>query len=165
MLGQRGLGHPPSFSPLTSDRGPWPLGCCSVETAPFSTSTPNRPQLRPRPRGKRPSGAEPGKAPRHVGTHSPRPAPSWGSTTGGQEDLGQAGQGYGPCWILPLACGASEQNRPSPAGDLPGCFQRPVCKHSCRLFPQAAHSAPKSGRKALWGGPLSGPLALSLGTS
>ena len=36
--------------------------------------------------------------------------------------------------------------------------------HSCQLFPQAAHSAPKSGRKALQGGPLSGPLALNLGT-
>ena len=36
-----------------------------------------------------------------------------GQYTGGQEDLGQAGQGQGPCWFLPPACGASEQNRPS----------------------------------------------------
>ena len=54
---------------------------------------------------------------------------------------------------------------PLPLEDLPGCFQRPVCKHSCRLFLQASHYAPKSGRKALWGGPLSGLLALSLLTS
>ena len=49
-----------------------------------------------------------------------------------------------------------------PLEDLPGCFQRPVCKPSGGLFPQAAHSAPKSRRKALWCGPLSGPRALSL---
>ena len=54
---------------------------------------------------------------------------------------------------------------PLPLEDLPGCFQRPVCKHSCRVDPQATHCSPKSGRKALWGGPLSGPLALNLGTS
>ena len=54
---------------------------------------------------------------------------------------------------------------PLPLEDLHGGFQRPICKHSRRLFPQAVHSAPKPGRKALWAGPLSGPLALSLGTS
>ena len=71
MLGQRGLGHPPRFSPLTSDRGPWPLGCCSVETAPFSTSTPNRNQLRPRPRGKALAGLSLGRRPGMLG-HTPR---------------------------------------------------------------------------------------------
>ena len=70
MLGQRGLGHPPSFSPLTSDRGPWPLGCCSVETAPFSTSIPNRPQLRPRPRGKALAGLSLARCPGMSG-HTP----------------------------------------------------------------------------------------------
>ena len=54
---------------------------------------------------------------------------------------------------------------PLPLEDLPGCFQRPVCKHSRRVYPHAAHCPPKSGRKALWGGRLSGPLALSLGPS
>ena len=52
-----------------------------------------------------------------------------------------------------------------PVEDFTDCFQRLVCKHSCRVFPQAAHSAPKPGRKAFWGGPLSGLLALSLWTS
>ena len=61
--------------------------------------------------------------------------------------------------------GPLSKTGPLPLEDLPGCFQRPVCKHSRRVYPQAAHSPPKSGRKALWGGPLSGPLALSLGTS
>ena len=61
--------------------------------------------------------------------------------------------------------GPLSRNGPLPREDLPGCFQRPVCKQSRPLFPQAAHSAAKSRRKALWGGPLSGPLALSLGTS
>ena len=41
----------PRFCPLRSARGPCSLGCCSVETAPFSTSPPIRPQVRPRPRG------------------------------------------------------------------------------------------------------------------
>ena len=68
-------------------------------------------------------------------------------------------QGQGSYWVKPLDSGTSEQNWSSPSRTLPGCFQRPVCKHSSRLFPPAAHYAPKSGRKALWGGPLSGPLA------
>ena len=63
-----------------------------------------------------------------------------------------------PVWPLSRTCTL-------PLEDLPGCFQRPVCKHSVGLFPQGAHSAPKSGRKALWGGPLSGPRALSLWSS
>ena len=36
-----------------------------------------------------------------------------GSYAGGQQVLGQAGQGQGPCWVLSLACGASEQIQPS----------------------------------------------------
>ena len=54
---------------------------------------------------------------------------------------------------------------PLPLEDLPACVQIPVCKHSGRVFPQGSHSGLKAGRKALWGGPLSGPMALSLGTS
>ena len=60
--------------------------------------------------------------------------------------------------------GPLSRTGPLPLEDLPGCFQRPFCKQSHPLFPQAAHSSPKSGRKELWVGPLSGPLALSLGT-
>ena len=61
--------------------------------------------------------------------------------------------------------GPLNRTGPLPLDNLPCCFQRLVFKHSRRLFPQAAHCPPKSGRKALWGGPLSGPLALSLGPS
>ena len=71
---------------------------------------------------------------------------------------GCAGFCLWPVWPLSRTCTL-------PLEDLPGCFQRPVCKHSGRLFPQATHYAPKSGRKALWGGSLSGSLALSLWTS
>ena len=71
MLGQKGLGHPLRFSPLTSDRGPWPLGCCSVATARFNTSTPNRNKLRPRPRGKALAGLSLGRRPGMLG-HTPR---------------------------------------------------------------------------------------------
>ena len=49
----------------------------------------------------------------------PIACPLLGSTPGGQEGLGKAGQGQGPCWVLPLACGASEQNLPSHAGRPP----------------------------------------------
>ena len=58
------------FLPFTSDKGPWPLGCCSVGTAPFSTSTSNRNQLRPRPRGKALAGLSLGRCPRMLG-HTP----------------------------------------------------------------------------------------------
>ena len=60
-----------------------------------------------------------------LGHTTPRPAPSWGTTTGGQQDLGQAAQGQGPCWVNPLACGTSEQNRPSPSGRLPWLIPKP----------------------------------------
>ena len=72
--------------------------------------------------------------------------------------MGPAGFCLQPVWPLSRTCTL-------PLEDLPGCFQRPVCKHSGRLLPHVTHSAPKSGRKALWGGPLSGPRALSLWTS
>ena len=74
------------------------------------------------------------------------------------ESRGHAGFCLWP--VVPLS-----RTGPVPLADLPGCFQRPVCKHSHRLFPQAVHSAPKPGRKALWGGPVSGPLPLTLGSS
>ena len=98
--------------------------------------------------------------PGHVWAHSLQLAPA----LEGQEGVGQAGQGQGPCWVLSLACGASEQNRPSPARRNSRLLPKAGSKHSRRLFPHAVHSAPKSGRKAVWGGSLSGPLALSLGT-
>ena len=66
--------------------------------------------------------------------------------------------GLWPVWPLSRTCTL-------PLEDLPDCFQCPVCKHSARLFPQAVHSALNSWRKALWGGPLSGPWALRLWTS
>ena len=45
--------------------------------------------------------------------HTPRSLPlHGGSNPGGQEGLGKAGQGQGPCWVLPLTCGSSEQSRP-----------------------------------------------------
>ena len=59
------------FLPSSSARGPCSLGCCSVETAPFSTSPPIRPQLRPRPRGKDLVGLRLG---RHMGMSDTFPA-------------------------------------------------------------------------------------------
>ena len=47
--------------------------------------------------------------------------------------LGQAGQGQGPCWVLPLAGGASEQNRPSPARGPP----RPLPKAALQALSPA----------------------------
>ena len=101
----------------------------------------------------------------HICKYPRQPTPSWGSTTGGQEGLGQGGQGQGPCWLCLWPVRPLSRTGPLPLEDLRGCFQSPVCKHSRRLYPQAAHSPPKSGRKALWGGPLLGPLAVSQGTS
>ena len=43
---------------------------------------------------------------------------------------GCAGFCLWPVWPLSRTCTL-------PVEDLPGCFQRPVCKHSGRLFPQA----------------------------
>ena len=152
------------FPPLTTDRGPWPLGCCSVETAPFSTSTPNRPQLRPRARGKNLAGLSQGRhlgmsghTPRNLLLHGAIPLEArkiWARLPKGRDQAGFCLWPVGPL----------SRTGPLPLEDLPGCFQRPVCKHSRRLSLQAAHSAPKCGRKVLWGGPLSRPLALSLGT-
>ena len=73
------------------------------------------------------------------------------------------GRGHAGFCLWPV--GPLSRSGPLPLEDLHGCFQRLICKHSRRLFPQATHSAPKPGRKELCGGPLSGPLALSLGTS
>ena len=56
LLGQKGLAHSLAFSPLSSARGPCSLGCCSVETAAFSTCPAIRPQQRHRSRGKALSG-------------------------------------------------------------------------------------------------------------
>ena len=63
-----------------------------------------------------------------------------------------------PVWTLSRSC-------PLPLEHFPVCFKMPVCKHSLQLFPEAAPGDPKSRRKALWGGPLSGPFALSLWSS
>ena len=106
----------------------------------------------------------------------PIACPLLGSTPGGQEGLGKAGQVQGPCWVLPLACGASEQNRTFHTGRppqlLPKAGLQALSPAGCHSLPEGGlrflkptHSAPKRGRKALWGGPLSGPLPLSLGAS
>ena len=155
--------HP--FSPLTSDRVLWLLGYNSVETAPFSTSTPNRNQLRPRPRGKALAGLSLGRRPVMTAhTHGSLPlhgaVPLEARTMWARLAKSRGCAGF--C-LWPL--GPLSRTSPLPLEDLPGCFQRPICKQSPPLFPQAAHSPLKSRRKALWGGPLSGPFALSLGTS
>ncbi|RJF76411.1 hypothetical protein D4Z77_08575, partial [Campylobacter coli] len=89
-----------------------------METAPASTSLPSRLSRGLGP-GKGPGRAALREAQGHVWTHSPQPVPSWGSYPGGQEGLGKAGQEQGHCWVLPLACGASEQDLPSPSGRPP----------------------------------------------
>ena len=99
-----------------------------------------------------------GHTPRDLFLHGPVPLEArkiWARLPKGR---GRSGLSH---WPL----GRLRRPGPLPLEYLPGCFQRLVCKHSCRLFPPAARYAPKSGRKALWGGPLSGPLALSLLTS
>ena len=153
------------FSPLTSDRGPWPLGCCSVERAPFSTSTPNRNQLRPRPRGKALAGRSLGRGP-VMTAHTHGSLSLHGAVPLGARKIWAR---FAKCRGCAVLCrwpvGPLSRTGPLPLEDLPSCFQRPVCKQPCLLFPQAAHSPPKSGRKALWGGPLSGSLGLSAGTS
>ena len=164
MLGQRGLGHPPHFSPLTSDRGSWPLGCCSVETAAFSTSSPNRNQLRPRPRGKALAGLSLGRGP-VMTAHTHSSLPLHGAVPlEARKVWARLAKGRGCAGFCLWPVGPLSRNGPLPRKDHPGCFQRPVCEQSLPLFLQAAHSAPKSGRKEHWVGPLSGPLALSLGT-
>ena len=149
MLGQRGLGHPPRFSPLTSDRGPWPLGCCSVETATFSTSTPNRPQLRPRPRGKALAGLILGRRPGMSG-HTPGDLLLHGAVPlEARKIWARLPKGTGRAGLSLWSVRPLSRTGLLPVEDFPGCFQRPVCKHSSRLFPKDAHSAPKPGRKAL----------------
>ena len=75
--------------------------------------------MRPRPSGKALVGLTPGRFLGVLDTR-PQPAPSWGSSDGGQECLGEAGQGQGLCWALPLVCWASEQSQPSPTRRPPG---------------------------------------------
>ena len=101
----------------------------------------------------------------YVCTPPLQPTLSWGSTTGGQECWARLAKARGRAGFCLLPVGPLSRTGPHPLEDLPGRFQRLLCKPSRRLFPQAARSAPKSGGKALWSGPLSGPLALSLGTS
>ena len=92
-----------------------------------------------------------------MSAHTPGSLPLHrGSTTGGKEHLGQASPGQGPCWVKLLACGAFEQNRPSPSGRPPRQLPKNLLQALLPALPQAAHSAPKPGRKAFWGGPLSG---------
>ena len=99
--------------------------------------------------------------------------PSGGSIAGSQEYLGEAGQGQGPCWDLPLACGSSEQNRPSPTGRPPWQLPHAGLKSlavGCCFFPEGglhsllpAHSTSRLERKELRHDSLSGPLPLGLG--
>ena len=89
----------------------------------------------------------------------------WAVTLEASKFWARLAKGRGRAGFCLWPVGPLSRSSPLPLEDLPGCFQRPVCKHSRRVYPQAAHCPPKSGRKALWGGPLSGPLALSLGTS
>ena len=130
MLGQRPLGHPPRFSPLTSDRGPWPLGWCSVETASLSTSTHNRNQLRPSPRGNALAGlsfgGRPGMSvhtPRDLFLHGPEPLEArriWAQLPKGR---GWAGLSHWP--LGPLS-----RSSPLPLEDLHGCFESTLAGYS-----------------------------------
>ena len=89
----------------------------------------------------------------------------WAVTLEASKFWARLAKGRGRAGFCLWPVGPLSRSGPLPLEGLHGCFQRPIRKHSRRLFPQAAHYAPKSGRKALWGGPLSGPLALSLLTS
>ena len=42
------------------------------------------------------------------------------------------GGGHAGFCLWPV--GPLNRNSPLPLEDVPSCFQRPVCKHSCRLF-------------------------------
>ena len=99
-----------------------------------------------------------GQTPRSLPLH-------WAVTLEARKVWARLAKGMGRAGFCLWPVGPLSRNGPLPREDLPGCFQRPFCKQSHPLFPQAAHSSPKSGRKELWGGPLSGPLVLSLLTS
>ena len=126
------------------------------EDSPASTSIPNRPQQRPRPRGQALAGLSLGRG-RGMSARTSRSLPFHGVIPLEARKIWARlakGRGHAGFCLWPVG-------PLSRTGPLPG---RESCMHSCQLFPQAAHSAPKSGRKALQGGPLSGPLALNLGT-
>ena len=99
-----------------------------------------------------------GQTPRSLSLH-------WAVTPEASKVWARLAKGRGRAGFCLWPVGPLSRSGPLPLEDLHGCLQRPICKHSRQLFPKAAHSAPKSGRKALWGGPLSGPLALSLGST
>ena len=150
MLEQRRLGHSLAFSPLPFARRPCFLACCSVETDSSDNSTSIRPQLRPKPRGKMLAGLSLYGARAYL--HIPLAAYLFMWQYHWRPGSSRPGwPRQRACWVKPLACGTSDQNRPSPSGTLPGCFKRAVCKHSCRVYPQAVHSPPTSGRKSSFG--------------
>ena len=127
-----------------------------------ATSSPRRPQPRPRPRGKAPVGMSLGRRPGMSGP-SPRSLPLGGAVPPEARKVwARLARVRGPAGSCPWPVGPLSTTGPLPLEDLPGCLQRPLCKHSRRLFPPAAQNAPKSGRKALRGGALSRPLPLSL---
>ncbi len=128
-----------------------------------ATSSPRRPQPRPRPRGKAPAGMSLGRR-RGMSGPSPRSLPLGGAVPPETRKVwARLARGRGLAGSCPWPVGPLSTTGPLPLEDLPGCLQRPLCKHSRRLFPPAAHNAPKPGRKALRGGALSRPLPLSLG--
>ena len=101
-----------------------------------------------------------------MSAHTPSSLPLHGAVTlEARKIWARLAKGRGRAGLSLWPVGPLSRTGPLPVEDFTGCFQRPICKHSRWLFPQAAHYALKSGRKVLWGGPLSGPLSLSLGTS
>lgn len=164
LLGKEGLGIyqlSPIF-PLQEGSAPWAVAewrqCLPARPLPVALNGGLG-------QGKGPSVAEPGELPGHVWSYSPQ-LPLHGAVSLEARNVwARLAQGRGHAWFCLWPVGHLSRTGPLPMEDLPACFQRLVFKHSCRLFPQATNSALKPWTKALWGGPVSGPMALSLGNS